>query len=289
MRNFLLAISAILSIPVFAQKDTAFSKKDIEIPNSKFKYKMTLLPAGQIKLAERVDERGNKITPQTQSVSAFWIGVYEVTHDQFDAFYKDVSVSQNQKSDAVTRPSQQYVDLTWGMGKSGGFPVNSMQQRTALMFCRWLYKKTGVFYRLPTEAEWEYACRAGSKDPYYFGKDSKILKDHAWYSENSKNVYHKVGLKKPNPWGLYDMLGNVSEWVLDSRTLKGGSYIDPATELLISSRKPFKPEWNKRDPQVPKSPWWLTDATFAGFRIIRPEKAPGKEEIEEFFKKYLGS
>src|SRR5205085_477744 len=146
---------------------------------------------------------------------AFWMGVREVTYDEFLIYFNDASVSTNSEVDAVTRPTAQYIDLSWGMGKQGGFPVNSMSQHAALMYCRWLYQKTGVFYRLPTEAEWEYACRAGTSTTYYFGNDEKELDKYTWYKSNSNNKFQKVGQKLPNAWGLYDMLGNVCEWTLD--------------------------------------------------------------------------
>jgi len=200
------------------------------------------------------------------------------------------------------------------MGKEGGYPVNSLSQFAALMYCRWLYQKTGVFYRLPTEAEWEYACRAGSHSSYYFGSDSTQLSKYAWYSANSETKFHKSGEKLPNAWGLYDMLGNVSEWTLDHfdpkrleqtsngaldpavpvsplrypKVLKGGGYADDAAGLRPANRLPSDPSWNRRDPQIPKSKWWLTDAPSVGFRIVRPLKQPSKEEAEAFYKLYLG-
>lgn len=79
------------------------------------------------------------------SIAAFWMSAYEVTRDELDVFLKDESTSQNVSVDAITRPSPQYVDLSLGMGKEGGYPANSMSQRTAIMYCKWLYQKTKVF------------------------------------------------------------------------------------------------------------------------------------------------
>jgi len=247
------------------------------------------------------------------NISAFWMAEFEVSRDAFDVFYKDETIPQN-TVDAVTRPSAQYIDFSLGMGKEGGYPVNSLSQYAALMYCRWLYTQTGIFYRLPTEAEWEYACRAGTTTTYYFGNDSAALGKYAWYAGNSDNKFQKAGQKLPNAWGLYDMLGNVSEWTLDHydekalekladkttdpqpsfstarypKILRGGGYADDASQLRIANRIKSDPIWNRRDPQIPRSKWWLTEASFAGFRVIRPLKQPTRDEAEAFFKKYLG-
>jgi formylglycine-generating enzyme required for sulfatase activity len=239
------------------------------------------------------------------------MGAYEVTRDELDVFLKDESTSQNITDDAITRPSAQYVDLSWGMGKEGGYPANSMSQRTAIMYCRWLYEKTKIFYRLPTEAEWEYACRAGTQTAYYFGNDPALLGKHAWYTKNSEDKFHKVGLKLPNPWGLYDMLGNLMEWTLNHYTpnayvnyksidsvpvanpkkypksVRGGGFSETAIELRSANRFHSDPVWNKRDPQIPKSKWWLTEAKNIGIRLVRPLVQPSEQEINEFFKTYL--
>jgi formylglycine-generating enzyme required for sulfatase activity len=318
MKKFLLVIPILAAAAIVQAQttDTSFRTYLQAIPSGNLQSKMVAIPAGTFMMgssdADKLKEADE--TPQRQvKVDAFWMGAYEVTYDEFNAFFLDETISQNTVVDAVTRPSSPYIDMTLGMGKEGGFPANSMQQYGALMYCKWLYKKTGVFFRLPTEAEWEYACRAGAATAYPFGTDVKQLEKFAWFKTNSDNRYHKVGEKQPNAWGLYDMLGNVGEWVLDQysetyfttigdnatnplieptnrypRTVKGGTYQDEAKELRSANRIKSDPVWNRRDPQIPRSKWWNADAPFIGFRIIRPLKQPSAEEAEAFFQKYLG-
>src|ERR1044072_943568 len=150
------------------------------IPGSPVSFSMVPIQAGNFSMGSPESEAGHKPAEgpaKKVQVNAFWMGAKEVTYDEFLLFFNDENIPRESEVDAVTRPTPQYIDLSWGMGKQGGFPVNSMSQYTAMMYCRWLYKKTGVFYRLPTEAEWEYACRAGSTTAYFFGQDAKQMKD----------------------------------------------------------------------------------------------------------------
>ena len=298
------------------QATDSFGAYTQAIPDSYLKFNMVPVKGGSFTMGSGAGEKSRKEDegPAKEiTVSPFWMGALEVTYDEYDAFFKDETFSRNQPApDAVTRPSPPYIDLTLGMGKQGGFPANSMSQYGALMYCKWLYKKTGIFYRLPTEAEWEYACRAGSRTAYPFGNDTTGLSKYAWYKANSENKYHKTALKLPNAWGLYDMIGNVAEWTLDQydetyfknsgtaakdplikpttrhpRTLKGGNYSDEATALRSANRIRSTPDWNRRDPQIPRSRWWNADAPFIGFRIVRPAVKPSEEEINLFFSAYL--
>lgn len=317
VKNNGLLIAMIISISTFAQKNTTAEFKPYEqtIPGTTVKFKMNAIPEGNFVMGSSPQEKQRKPDEgpaRKVYIAAFWMGVHEVTHDEFLIFFNDEKTSRNSDVDAVTRPTTQYIDLSWGMGKQGGFPTNSMSQETAMMYCRWLYKKTGIFYRLPTEAEWEYACRAGTTTAYPFGNDPAQLSQYAWFAANSNNKYQKVGQKKANPWGLYDMLGNVAEWTLDQydasyftkitdgtknpmippgsrypKTVRGGGYTDPPQAMRSASRSRSDPSWNKRDPQIPKSKWWLTDAAAVGFRLVRPLKQPSVEEIDQFYSKYL--
>lgn len=293
-----------LASSAMGQKEKTYTQK---IPGTSIAFTMVAVPGGTFTLGSKSILADNDEGPPVEvELSPFWIAEHEVTFSEWDAFFKDASVPQAKNMDGITRATPQYIDLTWGMGRDANHPVNSLSQQAALMYCRWLYSRTGFFFRLPTEAEWEYACKAGeTKLP-----DPSTIGDFGWYSENSGAKFQLIKQKKPNAWGLYDMLGNLSEWTLDQydqqgysalarkdplvtpgtrypKAVRGGSFQDGANQLRCSNRIASDPTWNQRDPQIPKSRWWMTDGMFVGFRVVRPARQPSVEEIEQFFARYL--
>ena len=293
------------------------------LPGTQLTFNMVAIPGGSFLMgspdgeASRNDDEG----PQAAvSVDSFWMGQYEVTWDMYEVFaFQELEKQLAQKSgglaaanipsvDAVSRPTPPYLDMSFGMGKYG-YPAICMTQYSAITFCKWLTAKTGDFYRLPTEAEWEYACRAGTTTAYSFGDDPAELDAYAWHYGNTDGGYEKVGQKKPNPWGLYDMHGNIAEWTMDQydpalyatltgaaahnpwqrpttlypRTARGGSYDDDPETLRSAARMPSSPRWKQQDPQIPKSRWWLTDARWVGIRLVRPATPPSPEEQQQYW------
>jgi formylglycine-generating enzyme required for sulfatase activity len=311
MSKILLIIIALLSsIKIYSQD---FKSYEQSIPGNALTFGMAAIPGGKFKIGSPIQEKGRDSDegPQKEiEISPFWMGVKEITFAEWDQYFKDPQLPQSKTIDGVTRATPQYIDLTWGMGRDAKHPTNSMSHTAAIMYCKWLYSKTGIFFRLPTEAEWEYACRAGTTTTYPFGNDPQKLKEYGFFKDNSAGKFHHVGQLKPNAWGLYDMLGNLSEWTIDQyspnyyetisskdpktapgskypKTVKGGSYMDDAKELRCANRLASDADWNIRDPQIPKSKWWLTDGMFVGFRVVRPLVQPSKEEIEKFYNLYL--
>jgi formylglycine-generating enzyme required for sulfatase activity len=312
--GLLILTSLALSLHSQSIQDSSFKAFDQQIPGTSVSFKMIPISAGSFLMGSIEQEKGHRADEApatTVKIDAFWMEEHEVSYEEY-VIFQDEALDKDPKPDGITRPSPPYIDFTLSMGKSGGFPANSMSQYAALMYCKWLYKKTGFFYRLPTEAEWEYASRAGSASAYPSGTDEKQLGEYAWYAGNSGNKYHAIKQLKPNAWGLYDMLGNVAEWTLDQYqenyfeqlkknadnpwmqpsskhpiTLKGGHFRDEAAALRNASRLRSDLKWNARDPQIPKSKWWNADAPFIGFRILRPYKQPEPTAIDQFFSQLL--
>jgi formylglycine-generating enzyme required for sulfatase activity len=290
------------------KKAHKFDKYTQKIPDSDVSFDMMPIPAGTFTMGSPESEQGRNADEGPQhpvEIKAFWMGKCEVTWDEYDIYRKEKGLEHNEDfdkirkkdPDAVTGPTPPYVDATYGHGRAG-FPALCMTQFAAMEYCRWLSAKTGKLYRLPTEAEWEYAARAATKTAYFFGDDEKKLDDYAWYDDNAKDHTHPVGTKKANPWGLHDMYGNVMEWCVDhytkdfyakspadkltlcpvnmpteyrfSHVARGGSWLEKANECRSAARKGSDKTWIKDDPQKPQSIWWLTNSDFVGFRVVRP-------------------
>ena len=171
--------------------------------------KLVWIPPGEFMMGSpssepsRDDDEGpvHKVT----ITRGFWMGQYEVTQGQC----RSMGIRIPDRSMKLGFPT-----LYW---KGENFPVEGVGWHSATALCEKLSTKEGRTYRLPTEAEWEYACGGGSTSAYYYGEDAEKLSDYAWFigsDERSANV-HPVGEKLPNRWGLYDMAGNVSEWCQD--------------------------------------------------------------------------
>ena len=178
--------------------------------------KLVLIPKGSFIMGSPTSEKGRRGADETQHevtlTNDYYLGVFEVTQAQYLK---------------VMGENPSYFQGLSLAGDSNNHPVDSVTWDDAVAFCKKLSdlpeeKEAGRLYRLPTEAEWEYACRAGSNTTYYFHDDSRVLPINGWYIENSsKNLFegpphtHPVGQLNPNAWGLYDMHGNVSEWCSD--------------------------------------------------------------------------
>jgi formylglycine-generating enzyme required for sulfatase activity len=295
------------------------------------------IPAGTFKMGSPDSEKGHKKdeAPQVEiHVDAFYMASKPVTWEEYNLYLSNYDrlakispprIPQDKWADAVTYPTPMY-ELEAGpkldrMGRPGKFPAVIMSQYAARQYTKWLSKHTGRFYRLPTEAEWEYAARAGTSTAYSFGddigKDGKTLAEYSWYIDDSNikdgdTAYRKVGTLKPNQWGLYDMHGNVANWVIDAydanwykqfagkgivswhdvinwpskqypRVFRGGAYDMEAEDCRSAARHHSTNEMNNKDPQLPRSPHWLTDGFSLGFRVVAPLKEPSEAEKSKYW------
>lgn len=237
------------------------------IPKTTVKFTTLQLPAGKITIKDK-DGKDTEV-----AVKPIWIGKTEVTWDEYDVFWACLDLPMSERKAAVkngSRPSKPYElpDRNWG---HDGSPAGSMFCREAQRYCEWLSKKTGKKYRLPTEAEWEYACRCGGAP---LKPEKAELKKMAWYADNAEDQTHPVAQKDPNAWGFYDMLGNVAEWVIrldGTEAVAGGSYKDEIEDVNSSAREVYSKAWQRHDPQSPQGKSWFSDGGHLGFRIVREE------------------
>lgn len=315
-----------------------------QIPGTDVSFEMVPIPGGEFLLGSPADEAGRNEDegPQvTVSVPPCWVGKCEVSWAEYKAYMNTYSGLKSLNSmrvemrrfgeeadklaelpkvksylknesldvDGVTAPTPLYEpDVTYTYGEDANQPAVTMSQFAAKQYTKWLSGITTREYRLPSEAEWEYAARAGTTTPYSFAP-GKSLDEHAWYAENSDDQLNAVGTKLPNAWGLHDMHGNVAEWVLDEydaahyatlgekttaheavkwptqlfpRVIRGGCWFDEADKCRSAARhQSDDPEWTLSDPNLPVSPWWFTEepASGVGFRVLRP-LAPMSAEMK---------
>ncbi len=268
-------------------------------------FDMLLIDGGEFVMGSPRDETGRQDhegLPRKVRVDSFYLCPTETTLELFLAYYEETNRAKVMHAkvvlgvkdvDAITGPTPVFGELTMGYAKN--HPAMAMTWHNVQTFCRWLSKKTNKTYRLPTEAEWEYAARAGGPDMFGAGNDAQRVGDWAWYDDNADGETHPVAAKKPNAWGLYDMSGNVREWVFDFysptayaeaaanhpvvnpqgpgtgkvHVARGGDYNSLPAELRCAARAFEEKWWRSGDPQIPKSRWWLPNMDFIGFRLAR--------------------
>lgn len=267
-------------------------------------FEMVFIPGGTFSMGSPASEAGRAADegPVHQvRIDPFYLAATEVTLELFMIYYRETVTSsaasffsssgESVDVDTVTGPTPVYGDMT--MGHPGNYPAIGITWENAQSFCRWLSKKTGRRYRLPTEAEWELACRAGSSETLGPGKTVEGTASQAWFADTSNGRLQPVATKNPNPLGLYDMQGNVREWVFDlyapdayaSRSgggvienptgpeqgrrhvARGGDYNSPLSEIRPAARAREESWWRASDPQIPKSRWWIPMMDFIGFRV----------------------
>jgi len=303
------------------------------IPGSEIKFKMVPIPGGKFQMGSPADEEGREENegPQIEvEIAPFWMEEHEVTWAEFQQFQQfllrdsranrtpDNRSDREKIVDAMACPTPAYdiSSISYSKSSKQDHPASGMSYYAGQVYCKWLTAATGRYYRLPTEAEWEYACRAGTTTAFSFGDDPEKLEDYGWFFDNVDDGYNKIMTKKPNAWGLYDMHGNVAEWVLglydenayqkfadgevksliierewdsgmkammhvasgEDHIVRGGSCDHFAEECRSASRKFSLKNWKEQDPMFPKSVWYYTEAPYVGFRIIRPMDPPKTAE-----------
>jgi len=284
-----------------------------QIPETGIQFEMKAIPGGTFRMGSPESEslRDPDEGPQREvEVGSFFMAEQEVTWQSYMAFMSETGGEGRMSAedlaeaavDGITGPTPPWgaPDQGWGLGQR---PAITMSYHAATVYCEWLSEKTGKTYRLPTEAEWEYAARGGTPGPYFFdgdprkftsegfarklfGTDTSVINSFAVYKENSRGQTALPDEVQPNPYGLKNMYGNVAEFCSDIYTpsygaseantddnaehvVRGGSYQSDARDLRSAARDYTRSTaWLKTDPQMPKSIWWYSDQAFVGFRVV---------------------
>lgn len=275
------------------EKDLAKEDKQVQLPPPKIE--LVLIQPGTFQMGAAENDLfaapDEKPQHEVQLTHPFLMGKYEVTRGQF-AEVMDLPLANE---DAKTK----------------NLPISGVSWLAAVQFCNQLSKRSqlppyyeiedksvrilgGEGYRLPTEAEWEYACRAGTSTPWYFGKDDSLFGDYEWGAQHSQGVPQPVGQKKANPWGLHDMLGNVPEWCWDRydadyykksklinpsgatigehRVFRGGHAGYLPSQATASARRPLNTAYGPISPkttQLPDAYAPFMGSQGVGFRVVR--------------------
>lgn len=257
-----IVIAAFIGAAVTATPDQAATAQaealTMSIPGTTVTFEMVRIPGGRV----TIDGTPVEVAP-------LYIGRTEVTWDMYDVYALglDKGGAAQGKADAVARPSSPYGAPDYGWGHAG-FPVISLTRAAAENFATWLSSRTGRTFRLPTEAEWQHVATLAAGGPSLPAADRDAL---AWHRGNSDARTHAVAKKRADRLGLFDLFGNAGEWVATTDgalVLRGGSFRDEPAVVGPSARAVQDDTWNERDPQLPKSRWWLSDGPFAGVRLV---------------------
>jgi formylglycine-generating enzyme required for sulfatase activity len=282
-----------------------------QVPGTRVSFGMKAIPAGSFMMGSPADEpfRAENEGPQKETtVGRFFMAETEVTWDMYWTFLAETmsegrippeeifARNSDPDIDALSGPTPPFGNPEQGWG-GGERPAITMTYYSAEIFCRWLSQKTGRNYRLPTEAEWEWAARGGTDTPYFFegsprdysdrgmwnkifGADTTVINTYVIYGRNSGGRTAEPVKVKPNPFGLKNMTGNVWEYTSDfyagdgvaaesERVIRGGTYADDASGVRSAVRGYTQHDrWLRTDPQQPKSIWWYSDVKAIGFRVV---------------------
>lgn len=257
------------SRPSAVPLDDTLSTYTETIPGALVEFEMVPVPAGSVTIEGPDGSRRRTVGP-------FWMSAVEVRWDAYDTYRLDVDMEglDDAAADAISLPSKPYGfgNKIPGFGKKG-YPALAISRNAAQQYARWLSAKTGHTYRLPTPAEWKHACRVGHGNPQEWSEAQR--RERAWYRANADEGAHPVGALEPSDLGVYDQLGNAAEHVVPPGETErppevwGGSYRSEAGAVHCTARQQKTPKWQRSDPQLPKSRWWLSDAPFVGFRLVR--------------------